>query len=790
MDIKQYNIIFRDRMERTVTIEISNTDIQTGEHKQLQAAASPLTISEDDDHDPMKPVRSTVAQIRVQCTHSELIRVTHNLQWRVSITRQGQAVWAGYLRTQMPDADYSPITSEVYYTADDIMGAWQYQRREMSGFANYLASILPATFTLMDNSMPIITRGMLPHSTLETLTANSQNWLNTEEDDEGMVQTVQPTAMDVASDIIEWLGMTARYYMGKLYLGTLFGTKFYDGSTPMELTPLDGSAFTWTGFHGIKVEQGKGHIRISAGGRQIEDASIPDIVGQDFSATSARYLPPQVTTDYDADAHNCFVRELTPNVNSGIELYVGIGGSPVNVFGRRGVHALDLDVWGDDRTKRNYSFSRGLLVVGVGLNGDNTTDPMPTYVVSDYTSLEDVYARSRVQMMAGLTQPLVTITSKAPIFAKDGGFTLKIMRRDMTIETATSAGLTYRRPTELGSDGDMSGTGVYVICSLRHANRYWNGLSWTDTPSKFLYMDGSTRVKTLDLMFTGGTAAMPVSGMYGGTVTFRIYGIYYNRQEQIDDGGRITYISRWFPEELTLLSGLDLAYQKALNLLDTGLPAAIVLNEATTGMPDEDEKSVTLHLTSKGSIKDNWGMVYNGNNVIETLHWPKLREDWAPERFVLRRNVLALSRLRSYATLSIECEYADLPFRRIQMDGRTWYPLAISTDMQACTSKLLMLDITDIMAELPEVGTDEESTGGEYNIYVEIVGQYVSLTMETALNVDVTVQWSTDSHSGTVIIPRGTLDAEFDAGGQIHDGREIGFAASTPEGDTFNFIYN
>ena len=105
-------------------------------------------------------------------------------------------------------------------------------------------------------------------------------------------------------------------------------------------------------------------------------------------------------------------------------------------------------------------------------------------------------------------------------------------------------------------------------------------------------------------------------------------------------------------------------------------------------------------------------------------------------------------------------------------------------------AKIFNVDITDIMSELPEVGTDEESTGGEYDIYVEIVGQYVSLTMETALNVDVTVQWSTDSHSGTVVIPRGTLDAEFDAGGQIHDEREIGFAASTPEGDTFNFIFS
>ena len=794
MAIRQYNIQFKDKKERLVKVEIVNTLLATGDLHELTPSAEPLTISEDDDHDPLKPVRATVAQIRVRCTHDELIPIADNMQWAVTIKRASTTIWRGFLRAEMPDSDFSAMSDEAYYTADDILGALQYQKKNFDGSKKLLAQLLAAFPSLMDNSTPIRHRDMLPATTFQQLMVESQNWLENEENSEGVTETVQPVAEDVEHDILQWLGLTERYYNDHLYIGSLFGTKFYNGANELSLDVLDGSQFQWRGFHTLKMEQGVGRVSVSASGQEIEDVSIPQVTGDNYDVKSIGWLAPQTQHDTSLNALNCYVRELSARQNTGVVLYAYTSGTPGNVFGRKGANALDVDVWRESSSspKTNFAFSRGILLVGVGLNMDGTHDLLPTFQVSDDTTVQDVYQRARAATLAGLTQPLVTVTSKGAIYAKDGGFTLKLETRAMTINTIQQGGNTYRQLAELGSTSDVHSLAyVYAVCSVRHGSKWWTGSAWSNTPTKFFYTDNECTIKTLEMMFQGGTAAMPVSGTQGGEVEFCLYGIYGVYQwDEGEPPAPTTYYCAFRPEELALLTNISLTYNPPLDLLEPSNGEEIKLNQYTAGMPDDNSKDVELHLCSDGDVADNWGFVFYGNDIIKTMHWPKLREDWMPERFVLKKNVLALSSLRSYATLSIECEYEHIPFRRVSLAGRTWYPLAVTTDVQRCQSDVLMMDITDIMAALPPVGTDEEASGHTRLIYVTC-NQFGDVTWTLAAPIDeqLMIDWATSIASNVAVIDAGDSDVTDNVGEVVQELSDFTILNATTASGTYTFMF-
>lgn len=787
MAIRQYNITFKDQKERTVAITIVNPNT-LGSTYTLIPADNPLTISEDDDHNPMKPIRSTVAQIRVACTHEELIPISNSLQWQVTIKRDSATIWMGYLRAEMPDADFSPISDEIYYTADDMLGVMKAQRKSLTGTKTIMGLLLAKNYGWIDNSMPIVSRGMLPSSTLQRLSVQSINWIEQEENSEGNLASVQPATDIVEQDILQWLGMTARYYMGSYYLGTIFGTLFYHQSQKTDIPVIDGAGMEWTGMHSIKMEQGVGHVRVEAVGKVVENVDAPSISDKIFDVVNIGWMAPQTTQGQ----RNCYFRQLQARQNGGIEVHAYNTGNPGNVLGKKGAHILDIDAWeaqvGED--KRNFNFSRVICLVGVGLNKNGTSDSMPEFMASDTTSSTDVYNRAMAAMMAGLTQPVVGIKYRAPINVKDGGFTLKIEAKSMSLDTIQLAGNSYRQLYGMGGSNDIANMTIFAVCSLRFGALYWTGGTWSSSSSsKFRYSLGILE-KTLNMMFDGETAAMPIDGLRSGEVELIIYGVYdiYQSQEETP-GGEIVYKCEIKPEPITMIPSVELKYNAPLDLMEPYRDDSIVLNQYTEGLPEDSSEDVSLHLCSRGNVPNNWGFVYDNNDVVSTLHWPKLREDWAPERLLLKKYELAMSRMRSYATLSIECEYTDMPFRRVSLGGRMWYPLAITTDMQTCRSKVLLMDITDIMAELPAIGTDEESSGGEYTVVVTASGDYITLTLAETLAVNVNIVWSTDTESGTATITAGQTSTTFDCGMPVQDERDIGFSASTSTGDTFNFVY-
>lgn len=135
------------------------------------------------------------------------------------------------------------------------------------------------------------------------------------------------------------------------------------------------------------------------------------------------------------------------------------------------------------------------------------------------------------------------------------------------------------------------------------------------------------------------------------------------------------------------------------------------------------------------------------------------------------------------ATLAIDCEIADLPFQRIALDGRTWYPLCLKTNWQECSSELTLLDITDIMAQLPSVGDDEEGTG--YTRVLDISSRNARTTFQLSAAIDeaLTIVWACYGMSGASVIAAGGTSITVNTGGDIQEERDFDtLEISTPSG--------
>lgn len=792
MAVKLYTITFKDLQERTVVVRFINQDIDSGDTVALTPSDRPFVTTEDNDYDPMLPLRASTAQITVKCTHDAIVSIENNLQWAVVALRDDTVMWRGFLRAEMGDMDFSAVPDDITYQADDLLGTLAYTPKTLGSSQTTLYSLLEREYTMLDNSVPVPTRGDYPWETLSTLSAIPWNWVTTENNDEEIPENVPAMANTVEEDIAAFLGVTARYYNAKFYLGSLFGTKFYDSETEVTYDDIDGANLTWTGFSTIKWEQGVGLVEVDSGGNAISDADMPDTSNNNLTCTGYGYVMPQTERDTTLNGYNCFARYLEPTDGHGITLYQFSTGTPGNIWSELGCHVLDVDIWETEGTRKyNFAFSRDYIFVGTGISTDGTAISMDTF---SYTSRyqTEAYETSLAAMHSGLTTPLLTLSSIVPIYADNGGITIDLTFQSATFETVTSGGYSYRKVTEWGSDTDFAVAATRALCSLQFGDYWWNGTSWQTTECTFFYMlntDDNPVVKDLEMMFEGQKLAMEVSGVMSGVLVFKFFGAYW-ANESSSEAEYTEYTCTWTPEDLIKLSTVEITYNAPLDLLEPNKTTIRHISQRTEAFPEDNVKSVTLSLCSGGDIQNNWGFVYSGDDIIDTLHWPKLREDWKPERLVLKKNVLALSRLRSLATLTINCEYDDLPFRRIALDDRTWYPLAITTDWRDCESEVLVADITDIMAELPAVGTDEESTGGEYTITVTASSSSVTLTMETTLTVDTTIVWSTANTSGEVNIVAGNTTVTFDAGETIQDERDIGFSASTENDDTFTFVYD
>lgn len=788
MAISKYSITFLDRKERLVEIAISNG--QTGSTKVLTPASSPLTTSEDNDSNPLLPIRATVAQIRVRCTHADIIPIDNNLQWSVTIKRANAIVWRGYLRAELPDMDFSPIPDEITYTADDILGTLKYAQATLGTSRQTFTSLLTQTYTLIDNSMPVLAKGDSPIATLSALYAEAYNWKKQVEDANGH-KTWENEMQDVLeSDILGFLGMTARYYNNHLYLGSLFASRYYNGSTLVIPTTVDGEAFQWRGFHTLSWEQGRGLIELEAVGEQIGSPDMPNFGDDNSQVVYCGYAKPQVSEAASQGGYNCFLRVMSPV--SGWE--VSNEGNTDNLWGMLGGYVADYDIWDTDssQAKSNYSFTRAAFFSGRRYATDGTQEDMPTFHIADRTSESDVTARCNAAFYAWLNtqSPYICLKSDGPIYTKDGGFTLKVTPKVVNSTLVTTSGKRYRRVTDFADLGDRTFGGIY---RLQYGDKYWNGLAWQPEPCYFIEGHDSILQKGLSMMFQGEGMAMPVSGVMSGQVTLGFYGSYAFRSgyEEIEQS-YTEYFAYWEPVNYNTSPGynwfkfetFELKYNRPLDLFAVKKQDSRTLSYRAERLPESNAENIDLHLCSSGDIADNWGWVYLASGEkLTTLHWPKAREDMMPEQMVLRRYALARARIERMATLTIDCEIADLPFQRIALDGRTWYPLCLKTNWQECTSELTLLDITDIMALLPSVGDDEEGTGYTRVLNISSRNAQTTFRQSAAIDEALTITWACYGMSGTSVIPAGGTSITVNTGGDIQEERDFdNLSVSTPSG--------
>jgi hypothetical protein len=383
------------------------------------------------------------------------------------------------------------------------------------------------------------------------------------------------------------------------------------------------------------------------------------------------------------------------------------------------------------------------------------------------------------------------------MYANDGGLTLDVVAK---IVQYTMVGTTGNRRRQVTGFADTAHYGG--VFKLQFGNKYWNGTSWQTTACYFIEDHDSILKKSLDMNFQGEGMAMPIAGTMTGEITLGFYGAYtFTTGSDYDpQGGFTEYWAEWgpmFDYSPTAVSWLkfekfELTYNPPFDILDVDKDEERKLSSRTLQFPEDNADNVDLALCSDGNIIQNWGFVYKSNgDIITTLHWPKLRESLIPERLVLKKHTLALSQLRSFATLTMECEYEDFPLLRVKLDGRTWFPLSIKTEWRDCKSEVMMLDITGIMAALPAVGTDEETTGYTRVIYINNTNDSTTLTLSAAIDEEITIQWSAYGNSGTDYIAAGSTSVTLNTGGQIQEERDWdSLSINTPSGNyTFMLIY-
>lgn len=701
-EAKCHLVEFMDRKERPVKVEITNTSLRFGYTKSLTPAAQPVSITEDDDRDPMLPIRATVVRIRVVCGYEDIIPVQNNLQWQVSISRSAQQIWLGYLRTDLPDARLADVSSEVFYVADDILGALKSMHKVLPNARASFYDLLALTYEFLDNSIPWLVGYENPDATLRALYSEPYNWMEEEDDVNGIQHLVPAMADAVERDILQFMGVCARYWNGHLYMGSLFGTAWQQGTMPLLLDPIDGSTFTWTGFHTIKTEEGIGQIAVQAQGREVSGNQAPRF-GDDIWGVAGipTYLPPQEDFVEGGD-RNCFVRNLYPLPNSGLQTFeyadrLYVAG---NFLGTWGAHMVDYDQWADNgEPKPNFTFTRSLFVVGQSLDVDYGTElPIETFTSGSGFSTRELALKDAVRVLQARREslrPFVTVRIPS-VVANGGGLTYSFEEVESDIRNGrdASTGLWYRYIYKVAGNRDLT----HFVFTLRFGNQYWQGGGWGTEP--LLLYQGYHKLLPKDFRndFTGdGTYSAPINGLQTGDVELTLYGIWEpDYTHTVVSEGVYTWQCVMKPRSAAILSGINLQYNPPLNLLDVGYKSAYTLSKRTAGFPDKNEKTVELKLLSAADVKDSWGWVYDsGGNKINTLYWQGVKED-KPERIVLDRNVAALSCNRQYATMSVECEYEHMPFRRVEFMGRTWYPLAVKTDLRTCFSEVLMFDITDI----------------------------------------------------------------------------------------------
>lgn len=768
-------------------MEIAISNGQTGDTKVLTPASSPLTTSENDDSNPMLPVRATVAQIRVRCTHADIIPIENNLQWSVTIKRNNTLMWAGYLRAELPDMDFSPIPDEITYTADDMLGIMTYRQASTGSTRQTFAQLMSQQYGLIDNSMPVTAKGASATATLSALLAEAYNWKQEVKDRYGNTVVDDDMQDVVEADILNFLGMTARYYRGRVYLGSLFASRYYDNGTLVIPELIDGSRFRWMGFHTITWEQGMGMLTLTAAGRKIESKELPGLGDENFEVEYLGWAAPQMSHATSPGAYNCFMRVLQPVMGWQMER------SPGKVWDSLGGYVVDYDIWTTDsqEEKTNFSFTRRLFFSGSRLHMDGTRDVMPTFRIADRTSESDVKTRVDADFYAWLdTQtPYIVCLSDGAIFTNGGGFTLKVTPKVVNSTLAGQTSARMRRVTGFEDLGSRVFGGVY---RLQYGGHFWNGTDWQTKPCYFIDGENEIKKKTLSMRFEGDGMAMPVDGVQSGIVKLSFYGAYAYNHGVNEDQAYTEYWAEWYPTNYNASPGynwymfenFELVYHPPLDLLAVNKEEERSLSYRTEKFPDTSSDSIDLHLCSEGNISNNWGWVYLSNgSILQTLHWPKARADMMPEQMVLRRHALALGRMNRMATVTIDCEIADLPFQRIALDGRTWYPLCMKTNWQECASELTLLDITDIMAQLPAIGDDEEETG--YTRVLDISSSNARTTFRLSAPIDeaLTIVWACYGMSGTSVIAAGGTSITVNTGGDIQEERDFDtLEISTPSG--------
>lgn len=736
--MKTYTISWKDYKGQDCLLTIYDTE-STGEDVVVWTPSTrPFITNEDSDTNPFVPVRTSTAKISILTKSLPAIELTSSHRHRVIMKVAGAVKWLGWLSADVMNQGFNYQMEEFTLNAICDLGAmatWQLDPKK--GFEIVtLRSLIKECFDHVDGIigedmhedtyyprfqvMPIFndeTTALL--NDIFEYKISRYNFFKENKDNEAEPYKCD-TCLDVLSKICLFFGFSLRIVGTKVYFSHFQEGVYYrfpslraffvgsmssrnDASvTPTTMpTPVADD-------HQISVEQGKGTISIVANVNDVPRNVVPSLnfdkadvkwVSELMNITygnpqqpdgstydwrwKVRYLVP---TSKNLKLHHYVSTQTsagptTPVVESQIGEYGDVSlrnnqiGSHTYAFDYiGGAHVISHDGWDARETegKINFDFKTRLIL----------TSMMPTpfglaHRTNDYMAV---------------SKPLLEANGDEVAIYTSGGFEIAFSAHcpkiyNLNIWSAISGMGVIQNISGpyLGGDDGPTQIGQYdetvLQCMFCVGDWYWNGNSWSSTPSTFNidcnlqeveHMAEPKTNKTLDMDFYATKYVMPINSPIQGRIRFAIIGTLSRR-----NGGNNLY-----ERDIVFVEGLSVKYCPPLTNINTTdeRKAQHTYTRQTEGFTDK-MADVNLDINSNNDDPANYSQLIDvyGNNVEELDYtYTSAEGKQRPEQRLADVYKTIFGRPSTILEIDADDDGADTPMNWMQYSDKRIKAIAVS----------------------------------------------------------------------------------------------------------------
>lgn len=728
----KYIVKWYDDSNREHTLTIYDTESQTDNTTNLIPGVSPFVSREDADTNPFTSVRTKTATINILTENLPQLNLTSSHRYRVVLVCGSQVEWLGWVSANVMNQDYNSYLGEFSLNAiDDLQALSTWKLDATLGFDIVsLGSILAECFG-HTNGVSVgdaYTHLYWPNEymSLNVYGSSGKIWTDIEVSrfnffspagDNSEDDYVGDDCLTVVQKICTFFGFSLRLIGNKLYFSKI-GTTTYFGTN--DIANLFSGTYTSSNFtfsstaktslptptetdHQINVEQGKREITIKADINEVSGSVVPSL---DFSNSKIEWITPEATNiqygGLDRSVQwKWMIRYLTP-INKKVKLHKYMcwanplgtdnavqeyyireltvplklqqdamdGNYTFEYFG--GAHLISHDGWqleqGWETKKINYDFSTRLIL----------TSMMPTYMGIGH----------RTQELNANSKPLLEAEGDGVALMTNGGFEIAFKLHTPYIDSllvwGAEKGVGVNKggwigPYTGGIDAGVNKNDLYrsrtrLQCVFSVGDLYWNGTTWSSTPSTFFITCESENQnmvdiitnKRLDMDFTATNYVMPINRSLTGIIKFKIL-----KSDVIYSDGR----SGTGIRDLVFVEGLAVNYCPPISMtsLDTENEGKHIYSAKNEGWTDDLEE-VQLSINSDNNDQDSYSQLIFGNHKIVTFTYNGIEK--RPEEHLLEAYQKEFSVSRTILELYVEANDESTPLTYIEQGGKKFVCIA------------------------------------------------------------------------------------------------------------------